>query len=96
MDIRLAVFMIWGLGTVIVWGDVLRKRRRKLNRFHDIRARRDFLEGLGLFLVAACSAVSIFMVLFGAAGTGLRGAAVAVSLGAFFAVGLYARGEEAE
>ena len=93
---RLAVFMIWGLGTVLVWGDVLRKRRRKLRRYHDVRARRDFLEGLGLFLVAISSAISIFMVLFGAAGTGLRGLAVAVSLGAFLAVGFYARGEEAE
>jgi hypothetical protein len=94
MDLRLAAFMIWGLGTVIVWGDVLRKRRRRLRQFHDVRARRDFLEGLGLFLVAFSSAVSIWMVLFGQAATGLRGLAIAVSLGAFFAVGLYARGEE--
>jgi hypothetical protein len=96
IDTRLLVFALWGIGTVIVYGDVLRGRYRAFRAHRDARGRRELYAAFALFLVAAASALSIFTVLFGPAGTGIRGLVVAISLGAFTAAGLVLRGERGE
>lgn len=87
-DWRILSFSIWGLGAVAVFGVHLARERRQYKLHHDSRAMRDLLTASGLFLTALASAISVWMVLFGQAGTGLRGLAVAVALGAFLGVGI--------
>lgn len=93
LDSRLIAFVLWGLGTVAVYADVLRVRLRSWQLHHDRRGKREALSGLSLFLTALCSSVSIFLVLFGQAGGGYRGIFVAISLGAFTGAGIVLRTE---
>lgn len=95
-DVRLAVFMIWGVGAILIWGDVLRDRWRAFRKYRDRRARRALLAGIALFIVAVCSAVSIAFALFGQSGIAPRGFAIAISLGAFLGAGFYMRDAETE
>ena len=87
-DSRYIAFVIWGIGTVLVYGFVLYKRRHTWALHHDIRSARDLVEAGALFLVAIASAAAIFMVLFGEAGVGLRPFFTAVALGSFTGAGL--------
>lgn len=89
LDGRLIVLLLWGGGTVGAFAQVLINRVRSWRLHRDVRARRDLLEAIGLFAVAIASAGSIAFLLFGSMGTGLRGVSVAVSLGAFLAVGIF-------
>lgn len=88
IDTRFVAFLVWGVGTVLVWGIVLFRRYVSYRLHRDSRARRDLSSGFGLFLTALAAAGSIAFVLFGPAGSGLRGMMTAISLGAFFATGL--------
>lgn len=88
IDSRFLIFLVWGIGTVLVYSIVLRDRWRSWRLHHDRRARRDLLTSVGLFLTALAAAGSIAFVLFGPVGAGIRGLFVALSLGAFFATGL--------
>lgn len=95
LDGRLVMLLLWGGGTVGAYGQVFLNRYRSWRNHRDARSRRDLLEGLGLFLTAAASAVSITMLLFGST-AGIRGLATAVSLGAFLAVGIFMAQESPE
>jgi len=87
-DSRWLAFAVWGVGTVLVYGFVLIKRRRTWRLHHDIRSSRDLVEASALFGVAVSAAISVFMVLFGEAGTGIRPFLVAMSLGCFTGAGI--------
>lgn len=93
LDSRLIAFALWGLGTVAVYADVLRVRLRSWALHHDRRGKREAMSGLALFLTALCSSVAIFLVLFGQAGSGIRGLFVAIALGAFTGAGIVLRTE---
>lgn len=93
LDLRLVSFAVWGLGTVIVYGDVLRVRYHSWSLHHDGRGKRELVSGFALFLTALTSAVSIFLVLFREVDS-LRGLFVAVSLGAFTGAGIVLRTEK--
>lgn len=88
VDTRLAAYLVWGVGTLIVYSIVLVRRRRAYLLHHDARSRRDFIEGLALFMTSMASALAIAFVLFGEAGTGLRGLFAAIALGMFSTAGL--------
>lgn len=94
MDVRLVIYGIWGVGTVLVYGDVLRRRWRADRLHHDARSRRDLRSGIALFLTAFASFLAITFVLFGEAGTGIRGLFVSIALGAFLGAGWVMRADE--
>lgn len=88
------MLLIWGGGSVAVWGQVLLDSVRDYRIYGstNVRARRDLVASSALFITAIASASAIFLVLFGEKGTGLRGFVIALALGAFFAAGFYLRG----
>jgi hypothetical protein len=88
IDTRLLAYLLWGVGTTLVYGIVLRGRYRAFRVRLDPRARRELMVAFGLFLTALMANLAILLVLFGTPGTGIRGFAVAVALGAFAATGL--------
>ena len=83
-----SALVIVGLGCLIVYSVVLRDRITEFREYRDRRARRDLVEGIGLWIVAVSSAAAIFLVFFPPSVAGLRGWAVGVAVGAFFALGL--------
>lgn len=87
-DLRLAVLFVWGGGTVAAYGSVLARRVHAYRVHHDTRSRREVLAGFGLFLTALASCLAIVAVLFGEAGTSIRGGLSAIALGAFFGAGV--------
>lgn len=101
IDTRLAIFMLWGGGTVITFGLVLWKRwerfrlhRRDRRRIVRISVRHDVISAVALFLTAFGAAASIFMILFGEAGSTPRSFALALALGAFLGAGLVMLSED--
>jgi hypothetical protein len=94
MDLKFAIYVVWGLGTVVVYGIVLRKRRRSYRLHHDARSRRDLISGLALFITSLCSFLAITFVLFGEPGTGIRGLFAATALGAYLGAGIVMASEE--
>jgi len=96
VDVRLVVYGVWALGSVIVWGRVFtddlgdyRASRRMTRRERRARsAVQVLLSDFALFLVAIASALSILTLVIGQEVPGLRGFALALSLGAFFGAGL--------
>jgi hypothetical protein len=103
IDTRIAVFLLWGVGTVVVYSVVLsvriqRWRRHKYDRRSAERAEasRNLIAGFALWLTAFCSGAGVALVLFGEAGTGLRSFAVAIALGAFTGAGLIMASEDRE
>lgn len=91
---RIGFLVVWGGGTLWFFGRTLLKRHRSWRKHRDARAFRDLMAGVSLFLVALCSSMATLFVLFGPAGTGLRGFMVALALGAFLAAGFVMSGEE--
>lgn len=88
LDVRLLTYVIWGIGTTLVYGYVLLRRGRAYRRRHDRRARRELLTAIGLFLTAFAANFAILVVLFVPQGQDVRGFFVAFALGAFSAVGV--------
>ena len=88
IDGRLIVLFLWGGGTVLAYGRVLLVRSRAFQMHHDRRAMRDLVSGIGLFLTALCSGLSIAFVLLEPYGSSVRGFMIAVALGAFLGVGI--------
>ena len=88
VDLRPVMFLVWGGGTVATYAWVLRRRVITHRIHHDVRSRRDVLSAMGLFLTALTAALSILMGLFAVNGGGFRSVLVALSLGAFFGVGV--------
>lgn len=88
LDTRWIAYILWGVGTVVVYGVVLYRRQGLYVRFPDRRSRRDLMEAVVLFIVALASFLAITMVLWGEPGTGIRGMLVAVALGAYTGAGV--------
>ena len=88
IDTRFLAFLVWGVGTIIVYTVVLYDRVKSWHYWRDERALRSMLTAVGLFITALCAGASVGLALFVQAGTGIRGLLVAISLGAFFATGL--------
>ena len=88
-DFRVLTYIVWGIGTTLVYGYVLLRRMRAFRRRNDKRSRRELLTGIGLFLTAFASNLAVLVVLFAReAGQDARSFFVALALGAFFAVGV--------
>lgn len=97
LDFRVLTYVIWGIGTTLVYGYVLLCRTRAFRRRHDRRSRRELMTGIGLFLTAFAANLAVLVVLFGReAGQDARSFFVALSLGAFFAVGVNMATESGE
>jgi hypothetical protein len=88
LDTRVFTLLLWGLGTVLIYGAVLVMRVREYRRHHDRRSRREVMIGFVLFLTALGSGLAVAFVLFGEAATTLRGISTAIALGAFTGAGL--------
>lgn len=84
----MAVLLIWGGGSVAVWGQVLRHGLRSHRLHRDARSRRELLARFALFIVALGSALAVILAMFGESGSGLRSFATAVALGMFAAAGI--------
>jgi hypothetical protein len=103
IDTRIAAFLLWGGGTVAIYTIVLvlrirHWRRTRKDRRHQerIEAARDVIAAFALWLVAFASGASVALVLFGTPGSGIRGLAVAIALGAFTGAGLVMASEDRE
>ena len=103
IDTRIVAFLLWGGGTVAIYSIVLAQRirhwrRTRRDRRHQerIEATRDVVAGFALWLVAFASGASTALVLFGTPGTGIRGLAIAIALGAFTGAGLVMASEDRE
>lgn len=88
IDTRLLAYLVWGVGTVIVYLVVLYRRRIAYARLHTRKALQDLVSSFALFITALCSFLAITGVFFTEMGAGIRGFFVAIALGAFFASGL--------
>lgn len=88
LDTRLIAYLIWGIGVVVVYGLLLRRRRRDWTVQRDSRSRRELYEAVAEFVTSLASCLAITFVLFGEAGTGIRGLMAATALGAYFAAGV--------
>lgn len=87
-DGRLLAYLLWGIGTVLVYGDVLIKRWHSFRMHGDSRSRRELMAGFALFLTALCAGGAVWAVLFGEIGSSLRGGLSAIALGAFTGAGI--------
>src|SRR6185369_12265160 len=79
VDTRFLAFLVWGVGTVLVYGVVLYDRVRSWHYWRDERALRSMLTAVGLFMTAVGAGASIAFVLFGEVGSGIRGLFVSIS-----------------
>lgn len=90
VDLRVVFWIVWGVGTVVVYGLLLRRRRKHYLRHRDRRAFRDQTASLGYFLIAVLAFLGITFALFGEiGGRTLGGLLFAVASGGYFIVGLY-------
>ena len=96
LDTRWIAYVIWGIGTLVVYSIVAIKRYRANKLHHDKRSRRELEKAVALWVVAFGAFLAITLILFGEAGTGVRGVVVAVCLGAFFSAGVIMAGEESD
>ena len=85
---RWLVYILWGIGTTIVWGIVLADAYGQWKTRKDNRARRELLAVAALFITAAGSSAAIAMVLLGEPGSGPRQFTLALSLGMFTGAGV--------
>lgn len=81
------IYVLWAVASVTVWAHDFRDAWRYYRTWHDERARREFIDSAGLFIVAAASFLSLVIFVFGQSIVGLRGFAIALALGSFLAVG---------
>lgn len=88
MDPFRALYVVWGALVLVLFAYVLVKRWRGFRYHRDNRARRDLMEGIALFFVAAPAAAAIFAFLMSP--DARPGAAIlsATALGAFVGVGI--------
>ena len=87
MDTRWLAYVIWGLGTVLIYGLVLDNARHRYRKRPDARSRRELFEKAAGFIVALNAFVAITVALWGTATADFRGLVIAVALGAFTAKG---------
>jgi len=93
LDWRVIIGAIWGGGVVWVYGDVLRVRLTANRIHHDRRSRRDLRSGVALFITALGAGLATVFVIFGTAGSGIRGFMSAIALGAYLGAGWIMRSE---
>ena len=101
MTDRFAIYLVWGIGTILVYAVVLVRRwlrfqRHRYDRRKAVRrdVRKDVMAGAGLFLTALGSGLAVAFVLFGEPGSGPRSFMIALALGAFTGAGLVMVSEE--
>jgi hypothetical protein len=85
---RWIVYVVWGIGTSIIWGAVLYGAFHEFRKRRDRRARRELLSFTGLFLTALGSSFAILLVLLGEPGQAMRTFVLAFSLGMFTGAGV--------
>lgn len=88
VDDRVLPFLLWGLGTVALYGVNLGREVREWDIHRDLRGRRDAIVATCLFLCALASCLSVASLLFGSAGDPARRLLGAIALGAFTGVGI--------
>ena len=86
-DPRYLFWAAYGVGLLVVYGLLLRRRLRHLRKHNDPRAFRDAMEGAGLFLVAVGLAFALSVALF-SDDQGMVGISLAIVGAAFLVVGL--------
>lgn len=86
-DSRFLTYVLWGLGTTLVYGIVLIRKGRAFRKIRDSRSIRELASSFGLFLTAFAANIAILAVLFGDTRS-VRGFFIAIALGAFFATGV--------
>lgn len=87
-DDRIVPFLLWGLGTVMLYSVNLSREVREWSLHRDRRGTRDALVAICLFLCALASCLSVATLLFGTQGDPIRRALGALALGAFTGVGV--------
>jgi hypothetical protein len=88
VDTRIVAYLLWGLGTTVIYAVVMDGSYRDYILQRDRRAKRELFEDIGLFATALCSNIAILMVLFEQGSSEPRQFAVALALGAFTGVGI--------
>ena len=86
--LRLTLFLLWGVGSSVVWVAVLRLSWRSWIAHSDRRAKREVLRDAALVVTAIGSTFAVLGVLFGERGGTPRSIALAVALGTFLAAGI--------
>lgn len=94
MEARLLFYGVWGIGVFILFTVVLLRRYANHSRHHDARSRRDFLEAVGLWLVACAASFAVGSALIDQTSRTIPGALSLLSLGAFFGVGVFMATED--
>lgn len=95
IDSRTLIFLIWGLGTLVVYAIALgqgivawRIHRRDRRVAARREARREVIIRFAGFLAAFGAASAVFLVLLGEPGTGIRTFALTLALGGFLGLGI--------
>lgn len=88
LDTRLLAYLVWGIGTTVVYAIVMDGSYRDYIVQRDKRSRRELFEDVGLFGTAICSNLAIVVVLFVEQGSDWSRFLVALALGAFSGVGV--------
>ena len=94
MEGRVLFYGIWGIGVFILFTVVLYRRWGNHRRHHDARSKRDFLEAVGLWLVACAASFAVGAALIESTRSTIPGALSLLSLGAFFGVGVFMATED--
>lgn len=88
LDTRLLAYLVWGIGTTVVYAIVMDGSYRDYIIQRDKRSRRELFEDVGLFATAVASNLAIVMVLFVEQGSDFSRFLTALALGAFTGVGI--------
>lgn len=88
--VRFALFLLWGVGSSIVWLGVFHKSWVSWVTHRDRRSKREVLRDASLVVTAIGSTFFVLAVLFGEQGGTPRSIALAAALGAFLAAGIVA------
>lgn len=83
-----AVYIGWGVATIVVFGILFARRVRSYRRHHDARSRRELLAAFALWAVAIAAGTAIFLALLIPPGTGIRLIATFTALGMYLAAGI--------
>lgn len=95
--LTLGIYVLWAVASVTVWGRDVIDAYRMHRVWRDERSRREFIDSLGLFMVAAASFASLVVLVIGNAASRqselvwVRGFALALALGSFLTVGILRR-----
>ncbi len=88
MDWRLIVGIVWGGGTVLVYGRLLAHRWQVNRERHDRRSRRDVMAAVALFFTAVLAGIAAALFLADPRDRDGHAFAAALALGGFMAAGI--------